>query len=70
MRRLKNYILNLFGIEAVLPKGTAYILFQPYGIIRGTAPSLCANLIMMNVDYEGNEEDGTFTITPKMVESK
>lgn len=67
MRRplLKNYILNLFGIEAVLPKGTAYILLDNTSVISGTAPSLCQGLIMVNVDYRIDQDLKFFEITKK-----
>ena len=72
MRRplLKNYIMNLFGIEAILPKGSAYILLDDASVIRGNAPSLCQGLIMVNVDYIIDQDSKSFEITKKLTGEK
>ena len=68
MRQLKKFILNLFGIEAILPKGTAYITFMNGGIIHldASGPNIIGNLNMRNCDFDYGNKTGCVTIKPKV----
>lgn len=71
MRRLKNYILNLFGIEAIIRRGTPFIVFTRNGIIKAKGPSMFCELALYNLNFTPAEDgSGDFTITPKSEENK
>jgi len=67
LNRIKNHILNLLGIDAIIPKGTAYIIFSPNGIIHKSVNGRMTieGLYMKNVDFDPDIETGAVTIKPK-----
>ena len=60
----KKFMFNLLGIEAIIPKGRAYIRFyEPSGYISMSKPVKMYGVISGNITLESTDE--TFIITQK-----
>jgi len=66
LNRIKNYILNLIGIDAIIPKGTAYIVFDKKAMLLydKNGPGEASGLTTKNLCILFDFNNGRFMMRP------
>jgi hypothetical protein len=63
LRNFGKFVLGLFGIEAIIRKGTSYIVLEEWGEIVADGTISASGFNAQNISM-GRQADGQFAIRP------
>lgn len=63
LRKFKKFALGLFGIDAIIQKGTPYIIFEEWGEIITPGSVNVTGINAQNITMS-RQPDGQFAIRP------